>query len=126
MHFYTRQSLPDGVPDILHPNLAKVDLDLLNLDIGKYYKAGLFPEQVYSCWKGFLENFPESYGQVPEITPQWPVGTTLKSTTISEAISEVVLPTTIIQLHEAEVTPMEPVRTKLYDFVILVCIRTDL
>ena len=77
--------------------------------MGKYYSAGLFSESVYSCWKTFLNVFPEKYGQIPHVKPQWPVGTVLKGKNCAEAVPEVILPPKIVQLHDTEVNPIEPV-----------------
>lgn len=83
-------------------------MDLLVSDIRKYHSAGLFSESIYSNWKKFLDTFPKEYGEIPQNKPQWPVSKMYRATSSENEPDIVVLPK-IVELHQTESNPMEPV-----------------
>ena len=53
------QSLPSGVPDLVIPNEAKVDLKHLRADLPKYATAGLTSVTV-EWWQSFIDTLEQS------------------------------------------------------------------
>lgn len=64
------QELPNGTPNLVLPDLTKIDLPHLKRDITKYVVAGVFTAEAESWWKAFLDTFEDTFGTTPP-TPMW-------------------------------------------------------
>ena len=109
-----------GSPNLVEPDLTKVDLPHLQRDIVKYTEAGVLPPEAEAWWQQFLDDFVESYGSSPETLPAWyldDLGTIRQSCTppVTPAPS---IPEKIISLHQNQNNPPKKVSYNVIIFQI--------
>lgn len=105
------QTIPSGVPNLVKPDLTKLDFPHLEQDIPKYFSAGVFHKDAMVWWESFLSNVASRYGNFPSVMPEWPLDT-LKSTRAPERpkVAEPTIPDKIITLHKNQMESQPLVR----------------
>jgi hypothetical protein len=106
------QSLPSGVPGLVAPNEAKVDLKHLRADLPKYATAGLTSVTV-EWWQTFIETLDNSMKEQLSTLPSssWLYSELLQlsRTGVRRARSMASLPSQLIAMREMETNPLPEV-----------------
>ena len=109
------QSLPSGVPGLVIPNEAKVDLKHLRADLPKYATAGLTSVTV-EWWQSFIDTLENSMKEQLSSDSALPSSSWLYSdllqlsrTGIRRARSMASLPSQLIAMREMETNPLPEV-----------------
>ena len=108
------QSIPSGVPPLVTPNEAKVDLRHLKADLPKYSSAGLISATI-EWWHSFIDSFDKSMRD-----QQQPAASSSISWLYSELLelarngvrrvrSIALLPSQLITMRAAETEPLPEV-----------------
>lgn len=114
------QSLPSGVPGLVVPNEAKVDLKHLRADLPKYATAGLTSVTV-EWWQSFIDTLENSMKEQLSSDSALPSSSWLYSdllqlsrTGVRRARSTASLPSQLIAMRETETNPLPEVLHILY------------
>ena len=60
-----------GIPNLVKPELTKIDLSRLKQDYIKYNSAGVLTPDANTWWQNFLDDFEENYASIPVTNPVW-------------------------------------------------------
>ena len=106
------QSLPSGVPDLVTPNEAKVDLKHLRADLPKYATAGLTSVTV-EWWQSFIDTLEQSMEEQSSASESssWLYSERLQLSMngVRRARSTASLPSQLIAMRELETNPLPEV-----------------
>ena len=112
MLYLLMQSLPSGVPDLVIPNEAKVDLKHLRADLPKYATAGLTSVTV-EWWQSFIDTLEQSMKEQSSASESssWLYSELLQLSMngVRRARSTASLPSQLIAMRELETNPLPEV-----------------
>jgi hypothetical protein len=95
-------SVPSDVPDVVEPNMSKVDFPRLSQDAPKYYKSGVFHDDAKNWWESFILNFEDTYGTTPSTNPPWPLDILKTAGVVAASVAEPVVSDKISSIHKSQ------------------------
>ena len=112
MFNFNIQSIPSGVPALVIPNEAKVDLKHLKADLPKYGTAGLASATI-EWWHSFIDSLEKSMReqQQPSASSSWLYSELLElaRSGVRRARSVASLPSQLIAMRASEAEPLPEV-----------------